>query len=115
MAKGYVRTESRNVKTLKYTNGSAVTAGDLVLINGHLCCALNDAGASVETVYAYEARKMLVPKEAALAINVGDAVYWVTANSNVNKTSAGNTKAGVCVEGALSADTTVLIELKPNA
>lgn len=113
MAKGYIRSGSEEIQTLKATIATAYTANDLLLNNGLVLLAMNDSAISTEAVYAYAAPKVQVPKEAALAINPGDLVYWVNANNNVNKTSAGNTKCGICVSAALAADTTVLIELRP--
>ena len=113
MATGNIRSDLAHIRTLKYTNSNAVADGDVVLINGHVCVATAAYAANAEGVYAFRARVEL-PKEAPLVIAVGDVVYWVAANSNVNKTSSANTKAGICVEAAASADTTVLIEVMEN-
>lgn len=39
-------TDSIRTKTLKYTNASAVSAGDIVTINGKVCIALDDYDAN---------------------------------------------------------------------
>jgi predicted RecA/RadA family phage recombinase len=93
------------------TAGANIAAGEIVIIGGTLigvaerAIANGDVGSvSVEGVYD-------VAKEAALAISLGDIVYFVAANNNVNKTSAGNTKFGMCVAAALAADTTVKVKI----
>ena len=52
-----------------------------------------------------------IGKTAALAINVGDRVFWDAANSVVNKTSAAQQQVGVCVEAAANPSATVKIKL----
>lgn len=113
MATGEIRDAMSNVKALKVAHTAAVTAGDVIVNNGQVLVALHTKAINTDNIYAYQGR-VEMPKEANLAINPGDVVYWVAANGNVNKTAAGNTKAGVCVEAAAQADTTVLIELRPN-
>jgi predicted RecA/RadA family phage recombinase len=100
-------------RTLKYTNSNAVAAGDVVVINGNVCVAVNAYGANAEGVYVFRGR-VEFPKEASLAVAPGEKVYWVAANGNVNKTSAGNTLCGIAVENSLTTDTIVLCELQNN-
>lgn len=113
MATGIVRGGAGHPRTLKYTNSSAVAAGDVVVINGNVCVAVNAYAANAEGVYVFRGR-VEFPKEASLAIAPGEVGYWVAAAGNVNKTSAGNTKIGICVEAAAAADTVVLMELMNN-
>ncbi len=112
MATGIVRGGAGHPRTLKYTNASAVAAGDVVVINGNVCVAVNAYAANTEGIYVFRGR-VEFPKEAALAIAPGEICYW-TAAGNINKTSAGNTKAGICVEAAAAADSVVLVELMNN-
>lgn len=45
---------------------------------------------------------------------VGDLIYWDNTNKNVTKTSSGNTKIGICVKAAASADATMRVKLIPT-
>jgi predicted RecA/RadA family phage recombinase len=112
MATGVVNDGVSRVRTCKHTHNAATNPGDIIVYNGSVLIAVDVAAANVENVYIYKGRVTL-PKEAALAINFGDKVYWV-ADTNVNKTSAGNTECGFCVEDAAAADTTVTIMLLPG-
>jgi predicted RecA/RadA family phage recombinase len=101
------------VRSLKYTHGSAVARGDVLVVNAQVLVAENAYGANVEGVYIFRCR-VEFPKEASLAIAPGEKCYWVAGNGNVNKTSAGNTAIGICVENALTTDSIVLVELSEN-
>ena len=50
-------------------------------------------------------------KTSALAINVGDVVYWDATNKVVNKTTAGQRGIGVAVAAAVNPSPTVLVKL----
>lgn len=113
MATGIVRSGMGHPRTLKYTNSSAVAAGDVVVVNGQVLVAVAAYGANAEGIYVFRGR-VEFPKEASLAIAPGEVCYWVAASGNVNKTSSGNTKIGVAVENSATADTVVLIELGEN-
>ena len=113
MATGIVRGGLKDIRTLKYTNASAVAQGDVVVVNGQVLIATNAYAANAEGIYVFRAR-VEFPKEASLAIAPGEKCYWVAGAGNVNKTSAGNTAIGVCVENALTTDTVVLVELSEN-
>lgn len=52
-----------------------------------------------------------LPKTSALAIAVGDQLYWDAANKAVNKTSAGQLQVGVAVSAAANPSATVLVKL----
>lgn len=52
-----------------------------------------------------------IGKTAALAIAVGDRVYWDPAGKVVNKTATAQQSVGVCVAAAAGADATVRIKL----
>ncbi len=109
-----IRTAMDHVKTLKHAHSAAVSAGDVIVYNGNVLVAVNNAAQDEENVWIYEARKVEVAKAGSLAIDPGDKVHWVAASSHVNKTASGNTACGRCVEPAAEADTTVIIELLPN-
>ena len=113
MATGKITTSLQNARTMKYIHNAAVAADDVVVGNGHVLIAVNAALINTEGIYVFRGRAYF-PKEASLAINPGDVCYWVAANGNVNKTAAGNTKVGICVEPAAAPDTDVLIEFGEN-
>jgi len=52
-----------------------------------------------------------IAKTSALAIDVGDVVYWVPGSSVVNKTTSAQRAVGVCVEAAANPSATVKIKL----
>ncbi len=99
-----------HLRTLKYTHSAALTAGDILKVGAWVMQAMNTTLGNVENVFIYRG-KMTWPKEAALAINARDMVYWDNANGVVTKTAVGNTPIGVCVESALAADSTVTFML----
>ena len=51
-----------------------------------------------------------MPAAASLAISTGEAVYWNTENSNIDKTTA-MIPAGIAVADKGAADTTVLVRI----
>lgn len=52
-----------------------------------------------------------IAKTSALAISVGDRLFWDAANSVVNKTTAGQVCVGIAVAGAANPSATVLMKL----
>lgn len=52
-----------------------------------------------------------IAKTSALAISVGDRVFWDATNSVVNKTSAAQVCVGIAVEAAANPSDTVKIKL----
>lgn len=52
-----------------------------------------------------------LPKTSALAIAVGDRVYWDATNKVVNKTTVGQECIGVAVSAASNPSATVLVKL----
>ena len=112
MATATVRDGVNQVRTLKLAHTAAVSAGDVIVSNGQVLVAVNDAAANADNAYIYRG-KVEVPKTAALAINVGDVVYWDATNGEANLTNT-NTKMGICVEAAAAADSTVVVMLGEN-
>ena len=52
-----------------------------------------------------------IAKTSALAISVGDVLYWDATNSVVNKTTSSQRAVGVAVEGASNPNATVKMQL----
>lgn len=92
-----------------YTPGSAVAAGDVVVLNDLVTVAPRPIVANKLGAVAVEGIFKL-PK-ASGAIGQGAIVYWDSANSNVTTTSSGNKRAGKAAEAAASGDATVKVLL----
>lgn len=95
--------------TLDYTPGSAVSAGDVVLLTDLLTVATHDIPANVLGAVAYNGIYEL-PK-ASGAIALGAAVYWDAGNSNITTTATSNKFAGHATKAAASGDTVVEVLL----
>lgn len=97
--------------TLTLTPASAVASGAGNLFGAALFgIALTDVAGGVPGPFATEGVWEL-PKTSALAINVGDRVYWDAANKVVNKTSAAQQCVGVAVSAAANPSATVTVKL----
>ncbi len=99
---------------IDHTPGSAVTAGNPIVVNGNVRIPHSDIPANELGSVAVGGGVYRVNKASALAIDDGDIVYWVTASSHVNKTASGNTKFGRAVAAAAANDTTVLVHHQAN-
>ena len=85
-------------------SGGVVIAGSIAgVANGHA-----DIGESVDVdvVCVFE-----LPKVSALAIAVGDIIYWDATAGLANKTATANTKLGVAIEAAANPSATVKVRL----
>ena len=103
-------------KVLEYPSGGAVTAGTMAVVNDMLVYNLSGAAASgeqVKGVYETHSNGLELPKEAGLAINVGDEVFWDTGADEVDKTNT-NVTLGYCVRAAVAGDTVVRVTLQNN-
>lgn len=104
-------------KVLEYPSGGAVVAGTMSVVNGLLVYNLSAASASgqqVKGVFETHSNGLELPKQAGLAINVGDEVWWDTTAEEIDKTNT-NVNAGFCVRAAVAGDATVRISLQnPN-
>lgn len=100
--------------TIDYTPASAVAAGDVVVVDNLVGVAMRDIAAN-ELGHLTVSGVYDVPKATGGAIDAGALVFWDTDNDRVT-TTAGNFKCiGICVAGALSADTVCRVLLIPNA
>lgn len=77
----------------------AVASGAGVLVGSLFGVASGAADSAAEVVIS-TVGVFNLPKTSALAIAVGDRVYWDDAAKVVNKTSSGNTLVGVAVSAA---------------
>lgn len=97
---------------IDYTPGSAVSAGDVVVLGDHIGVALNDIAAGVKGALAVRG-VFEFPKTAggSTAIAVGKTVYWDASGQVMTETSTSNTLAGKTELATVDADTTVLVRL----
>jgi len=114
MAKGIVADSIQNTRTLVLSHTAQVAAGDIIVNNGMVLMAVNDALANAANAYVYMG-KCIFPKAAGAAMAPGDKLYWDGTANNVTKTVGTNTRCGMCVEGAQAADTSVVLMLMPVA
>ncbi len=113
MAKATIADSIQNARTLKLAHTAAVQAGDVIVSNGQVLVAVNDAQANAENAYVYMG-KVIAPKVAGTAFAPGDKAYWDPAAGNMTKTTSGNTLCAMCVEAALAADAQLVAFLRPN-
>lgn len=100
-----------NVRTVPFTHSAAVVVGEIIVGNGNVMVAVNEKAINVENAYVVEG-KINAPKEASLAVEVMDAVYWDSGNSKVTKTATGNKALGHCAKKAAASDTTIDVYMR---
>lgn len=91
---------------------AAITSGKIVII-GSLVGVAQKAAANGEDLPLLTEGVVSYVKVSALAIAVGDKVYYDAANDVVNKTASGNTLVGVAV--AVSANPSPTAKFKLGA
>jgi len=107
MAKNYI--QEGDILTL--TPAAAVVAGvGYQFGTGLFGVALEDVVISTPGAFAVEG-VWEIAKTSALAISVGDRVFWDVTNKVVNKTSAGQQCVGIAVEAAANPSATVKVKL----
>jgi len=89
--------------------GAAVVAGEFDVVNDVNGFHLAIAAVGDESTLIVQAEKVKCPKQASLAINEGDVVYWDNTAKEIDKTNS-NILAGFCVRRAAQADTHVVID-----
>ncbi|AQV94757.1 DUF2190 domain-containing protein [Cupriavidus necator] len=96
---------------LTLTPAADVSAGTGYLFGAGLFgIAVNDAKNGVANEFRTEG-VVEIAKTSALAISVGDRVFWDAANKVVNKTTTAQVCVGVAVEAAANPSGTVKIKL----
>ena len=107
MAKNYIQ----DGDTLSLAPGADVASGTGHLFGAALFgIALTDAKNGVASSFAVEG-VFSIAKTSALAIAVGDRVFWDAANAVVNKTSTAQQQVGIAVAAAANPSSTVLVKL----
>ncbi|MBL8444785.1 MAG: DUF2190 family protein [Zoogloeaceae bacterium] len=97
--------------TLTLTPAANVAAGAGYLFGAGLFGVATDAVASGTPGEFITEGVVTLAKTSALAIDVGDRVFWVPGSSAVNKTSAAQVCIGVAVAAAANPSPTVKIKL----
>lgn len=98
-------------KTLTLTPGAAVAAGAGYLFGAGLFGVALAAVASGAPGQFVTEGVVEIAKTSALAIAVGDRVFWVPGTSAVDKTAAGQVCVGVAVAAAANPSATVAVKL----
>jgi hypothetical protein len=100
-----VRSPASQIKTLQMSHTAATTAHVPVLINSHLLIPTSTADANALNGFTYEA-EISGGAKAAVALAVGDKVYWDNAAKAFTNVATSNTLVGYAIEPALSGDAT---------
>jgi predicted RecA/RadA family phage recombinase len=111
-ATGVASDSMTRLRTVKYTHSAAVVPGDIIVGNGKPLQAVETIAANVEGVYILSG-KMTWPKKTGTAFTMGDKVYFDPDDLNIQSAGGNNILCGYCLEGALSAATTITILLWP--
>lgn len=90
-----------------------VVSGQITVI-GSLIGVSNQNAAEGEPAVLDTEGVFEVPKTSALAVAVGDKLYWDNTNKVVNKTASGNTLVGTAVSAAANPSSTVMLKLGPT-
>jgi predicted RecA/RadA family phage recombinase len=93
-----------NGKTVDVTLSGAKSSGDFHVEGATLGGVLSNGGVSGDVVSMRINGVFSLPKETPLVMTKGDKLYWVSGNSNFNKTSTGNKLRGICMKDASSGD-----------
>ena len=106
-----MRTYVKEGDTITATPGAAVAAGTGYLFGTSLFgIALNDVANGVAGEFITEG-VVTIGKTSALAIDVGDRVFWDATNKVVNKTLTSQQCVGICVTAAANPSSAVKIKL----
>ena len=104
--------------TLDYTPGSAVTAGDILVVGNCIAIAPTDIAANATGAVDVEG-VFEVPKATGTAWNLGDSVdYDVSATTfgkGITPATGDVTKAAICAKAAAAGDAVAWIKLTPGA
>jgi predicted RecA/RadA family phage recombinase len=99
---------------VQITAGGTLTAGTGVL-TGQLFGVPETDAVSGGLVTIRIAGVVTLAKTSALAIDIGDTVYWDDTNKVVNKTSSAQKEVGIAISAAANPSATVEVLLLPVA
>ena len=107
-----MRNKIQEGRTLTLAAPAAVSSGDIVeagsIVGVANISAAANATVTIETEGVFE-----LPKDATVAIALGDVVYWDATAGNVNKDNT-ETKIGYAVKAEVAAATKVRVRLVPT-
>lgn len=99
--------------TLTLTPGAAVNAG-IGYLFGTTLFGVAVENVAISTPGAFITQGVVeIAKTSALAISVGDLLYWDATNKVVNKTTTGQRAVGIAVTAASNPSSTVQMLLTP--
>ena len=101
-------------RVITLTAPYAVSSGGGALLGSLFGIAASDVASGAVGEFLMEG-VVTIAKTSALAIAIGDLLYWDDTAKVVNKTSSGNTKVGVAVTAAANPSATVQIRLNGAA
>ena len=110
MAIGYVQ-PGNQIDIIAPSGGVTVDVGVLI---GNLFGVAQTTAAATETASILTEGVVEIAKTSALAIAVGDLIYWDDTNKVVNKTASSQKLVGIAVEAAANPSATVKVKLIPN-
>lgn len=105
-----MKTYVQDGKQITVTAPANVSAGQGVIIGSLFGVAIDDAESGKPVVIVTEG-VVEIAKTSALAISVGDRLFWDNINKVVNKTEANQVCVGVAVSAAANPSSTVLMKL----
>ncbi len=106
-----MKTYIKEGEHLTLTPAAAVASGVGYLFGAGLFgVAINDVAISTAGEFLTEG-VVTIGKTSALAISVGDRLFWDSTNKVVNKTSAAQQCVGVAVEAAANPSATVVMKI----
>jgi len=101
---------SDEIKTFNDLAAADLTAGEIILINGHVCIAYAALTSGDEGAFVYQGDMIEAPME-ALAINAPAVAYWDDTAKVFTTDATGNTKCGVFTENRAGSESTAVLEL----
>jgi predicted RecA/RadA family phage recombinase len=108
-----MKTYKQEGEVLTLTPGAAVASGIGYLFGAGLFgVATQDVAISTPGEFVVEG-VVEIGKTSALAISVGDRLFWDSTNKVVNKTTAAQQVVGVAVSAASNPSSTVLMKIGP--
>ena len=108
-----MKTHIQRGDTLTIPAPAAVLSGGVVVAGAIAGIANGDAAAGAP-VDVDVTGVFSLPKVSALAIAIGDVVYWDATAGLANKTASGNTKLGYATEAAVNPSASVAVRLVPS-
>lgn len=106
-----MRTALSTGRTVRVAAPAAVTSGQGVLVGTALFGIAGYDAAQNAPVELSVVGEFIIAKDPAVAMAVGDRLFWDNTNRRVNKTAAGQICVGVATTAQLAADATVQILL----